>query len=81
MDGVGEKKRECRCDYHLTKELCHGINPREKVTSYGVERFDRKRSRHIFLRSWMASLWNRQQYAKGLFRPAGRYRLEQGKAG
>ena len=41
-------------DYHLTKELCRGINRREKVTSYGVERFDWKRSCRVFLRGWMA---------------------------
>jgi hypothetical protein len=41
-------------DYHLTKELCRGINRREKVTSYGVERLDRKRSCRVFLRDWMA---------------------------
>jgi hypothetical protein len=41
-------------DYHLTKELCRGINRREKVTSYGVERFDRKRSCRVLLRGWMA---------------------------
>jgi hypothetical protein len=51
-----------------------------RPTGYGVERFDRKRSRHIFLQGWMAGSWDRQQYAEGLFRPTGRYRLEQGKA-
>jgi len=54
-----EKDTKCWCDYHLTKEPCRGINPREKVTSYGIERSDRKRSRHLLLRGWMAGSWNR----------------------